>query len=56
MIVILLKGGMGNQMFQYALYTKLQNEGKPVALDYVSIAAEMKTIGRKTIFDTFARR
>ena len=33
MIIIQLKGGLGNQMFQYALYTALKNRGKTVKID-----------------------
>ena len=32
MIVVNVKGGLGNQMFQYALYRRLKEEGKPVKL------------------------
>lgn len=53
MIVIYLKGGIGNQLFQYALYTSLQSQGKQVRLDYTTISDEMTRIHRGTIFDTF---
>ena len=33
MIIIQLKGGLGNQMFQYALYIALKNRGKTVKID-----------------------
>lgn len=33
MVVILLNGGLGNQMFQYSLYRKLQSIGKNVEID-----------------------
>ncbi|MBO6241644.1 MAG: alpha-1,2-fucosyltransferase [Butyrivibrio sp.] len=33
MIIIQLKGGLGNQMFQYALYRSLLNRGKQVKID-----------------------
>lgn len=33
MIIIEMCGGLGNQMFQYALYTKLKMSGKEVKLD-----------------------
>jgi hypothetical protein len=36
MIIIQLKGGLGNQMFQYALYKELQARGKEVKIDDVS--------------------
>lgn len=33
MIIIQLKGGLGNQMFQYALYMELKSRGKEVKID-----------------------
>lgn len=36
MIIIQLKGGLGNQMFQYALYKELKHRGKEVKIDDVS--------------------
>ncbi len=36
MIIIQLKGGLGNQMFQYALYKELKHRGKDVKIDDVS--------------------
>lgn len=36
MIIIQLAGGLGNQMFQYALYLQLKNSGKTVKIDDVS--------------------
>ncbi|WP_026650903.1 alpha-1,2-fucosyltransferase [Butyrivibrio proteoclasticus] len=33
MIIIQLKGGLGNQMFQYALYRQLKSMGKDVKID-----------------------
>ncbi len=33
MIIIQLKGGLGNQMFQYALYRELQHRGRAVKID-----------------------
>ena len=33
MIVVTLIGGLGNQMFQYALYSSLQNEGVDCVID-----------------------
>ncbi|WP_025749559.1 alpha-1,2-fucosyltransferase [Priestia megaterium] len=33
MIIVRVIGGLGNQMFQYALYKSLENEGKEVKLD-----------------------
>lgn len=54
MIMVNLKGGLGNQMFQYSLYTKLQLTKKNVLLDTTQIKSEMERINRGTIFDTFA--
>lgn len=53
MIMVNLKGGLGNQMFQYSLYTKLQLTNKNVILDTTQIRSEMDRINRGTIFDTF---
>ncbi len=36
MIIIQLKGGLGNQMFQYALYKSLKKRGKEVKIDEVT--------------------
>ncbi len=36
MIIIQLKGGMGNQMFQYALYKQLKKLGRDVKIDDVN--------------------
>ncbi|MBQ6589064.1 MAG: alpha-1,2-fucosyltransferase [Butyrivibrio sp.] len=36
MIIIQLKGGMGNQMFQYALYRQLKKLGREVKIDDVN--------------------
>ncbi len=36
MIIIQLKGGLGNQMFQYALYRELLHRGKKVKIDDVT--------------------
>lgn len=40
MIIIQLAGGLGNQMFQYALYLQLKSLGKDVKIDDVSGFAE----------------
>lgn len=53
MIMIHMMGGMGNQLFQYALYTGLQKQGKRVYLDYTTIRDEMTRMRRETIFDVF---
>ncbi|MCR5101823.1 MAG: alpha-1,2-fucosyltransferase, partial [Butyrivibrio sp.] len=33
MVIIELSGGLGNQMFQYALYKQLKADGKEVKID-----------------------
>lgn len=53
MIAVNLKGGLGNQMFQFALYTKLQMQGKKVFLDISHIDSEMRSLQRCTIFDAY---
>ena len=40
MVIIQLAGGLGNQMFQYALYLQLKSLGKEVKIDDVSGFAE----------------
>lgn len=40
MVIIQLAGGLGNQMFQYALYLQLQSLGREVKIDDVSGFAE----------------
>lgn len=44
MVIIALKGGLGNQMFQYALYLKMKQLGKNVKLDVSQI--NKNTTGR----------
>ena len=36
MVIIQLAGGLGNQMFQYALYLQLKSQGRTVKIDDVS--------------------
>lgn len=36
MVIVQLSGGLGNQMFQYALYLKLRSLGKEVKIDDIS--------------------
>lgn len=40
MVIVQLAGGLGNQMFQYALYLKLKSLGREVKIDDVSGFAE----------------
>ena len=53
MLIVNLKGGMGNQMFQYALYKALSMRGKRVLLDVSHIKSDMQLINRSTIFDAY---
>ena len=53
MLVIKIKSGLGNQMFQYALYIALKEKGKKVILDTTDIYKKMKSMERNTIFDVF---
>ena len=36
MIIVKVTGGLGNQMFQYAMYKSLEKKGKHVKLDSTS--------------------
>ena len=36
MVIVQLAGGLGNQMFQYALYLQLKSLGREVKIDDVS--------------------
>ena len=36
MVIIQMRGGMGNQMFQYALYHSFKEKGIPVQIDETS--------------------
>lgn len=40
MIIIKAQGGLGNQMFQYALYKKFENDGKNVKMDIYPYKAQ----------------
>ncbi|MBR4832480.1 MAG: hypothetical protein IKZ97_07640, partial [Butyrivibrio sp.] len=42
MIIIQLKGGLGNQMFQYALYRALKKKGKTVKIKINAPGAKVK--------------
>ena len=42
MIVIKICGGIGNQMFQYALYTTFKEQGKEVYLDIDGLDRQVK--------------
>ena len=47
MDIIILNGGMGNQMFQYALYKTLEYRGKKVCID------EFRTKNRNSLINDF---
>ena len=51
MIIVKMSGGLGNQMFQYALYRKLEHLGKKVKLDIS--AYQGKNAFRKFSLDIF---
>ncbi len=51
MIIIEMSGGLGNQMFQYALYTKMKKLGKEVKLDLTSFKSKQSQ--RKFELDIF---
>ena len=44
MVIIQFAGGLGNQMFQYALYLQFQNLNKDVKVD--DVAGFVEEIGR----------
>ena len=41
-MIIKIQGGLGNQMFQYALYLKLRAMGKEVKMDEKTLRSEEK--------------
>lgn len=43
-IIVKFKGGLGNQMFQYALYKKLKKEGKRVKADLSHYSEEQESM------------
>lgn len=52
MIIVEVTGGLGNQMFQYALCRKLQSLGKEVKLD-LSFYRTKQTLRRFELYDVF---
>ena len=48
MVIIQLAGGLGNQMFQYALYLQLKSQGRTVKIDDVSGFAAVSRIRCRT--------
>lgn len=53
MVIIQLIGGMGNQMFQYALYQKYLSLGTNTKLDCLKLNNYIKEYNRQTIFKEF---
>lgn len=53
MIVIKMCGGIGNQMFQYALYTKFKEDGKEVYLDLDGFNEFIQNYSWNDIFNIF---
>ena len=53
MIVIKIKGGLGNQMFQYAFYLNLKNRGMDVKMDISGLDLYLDSSGRGDIWDAF---
>lgn len=53
MIVIKIKGGLGNQMFQYALYLNLKHRGTDVKMDISELNVYLGSFGRGDIWDAF---
>lgn len=51
--VINIYGGMGNQMFQYALYLRMKNEGIKAGLNIYPAIYKMREMNRPTIFEVF---
>ena len=45
MVGVQLSGGLGNQMFEYALYLKLKSMGKDVRIDDVTCYVHRKSSG-----------
>ncbi len=53
MVVIKIKGGLGNQMFQYALYLTFKNIGTDVKMDISGLDLYLDSYGRGDIWDAF---
>ena len=45
MVGVQLSGGLGNQMFEYALYLKLKSMGKDVRIDDVTCYGAQESSG-----------
>jgi hypothetical protein len=53
MLVVGINGGLGNQMFQYALYLKLKSLGKDVCIDDEILVSKLNNTKALKIFDVF---
>lgn len=53
MVIIKIEGGLGNQMFQYALYLKIKNLGINVKVDCSELKDYMDQHGLDSIFNVF---
>ena len=53
MIIVGINGGLGNQMFQYALYLKLKSLGKAIFIDDQIIVNRLNDSKALKIFDVF---
>lgn len=53
MVIIKIKGGLGNQMFQYAFYLNLKNRGTDVKMDISGLDLYLDSFGRGDIWDAF---
>ncbi len=53
MLIVELNGGLGNQMFQYALYLKLKTLGREVYIDDEIFVNKLNNVKALKIFDVF---
>ncbi len=53
MVIVGINGGLGNQMFQYALYLKLKALGKEVYIDDEILVSKLNNTKAQKIFDVF---
>lgn len=53
MIIVELNGGLGNQMFQYALYLKLKSLGRDAYIDDEIFVNKLNNVKALKIFDVF---
>ena len=53
MIIVGINGGLGNQMFQYALYLKFKKLGKEAYIDDQILVSKLNNVSSLKIFDVF---